>query len=158
MMHLSKNIRLIRKLSKHSQTMFGELFGVTKAMIVSYESGKAKPDELFVRKLAKLASVSENQLKNEDLSDYFSEGEKLEKLNIKKTGEELNARDKFIIDQQKEILELNAKVNVLLITLADIVSKVDKKAIALVDSELTESINREVKHLLRELKETLSEI
>jgi transcriptional regulator with XRE-family HTH domain len=60
-------------------------------------------------------------------------------------------RDLLAAEMQKDIIRINAKVNVVLITLADIVSKVDKKAIAIVDGELTEAINREAEHLLSEL-------
>lgn len=65
-------------------------------------------------------------------------------------------RDKLIIEMQKDIIKLEARVNVLMITLADIVSKVDNKAIAIVDSELTEATNREAKALLEELKKKWS--
>lgn len=65
-------------------------------------------------------------------------------------------RDKLIADLQKEVVKLEARVNVLMITLADIVSKVDNKAIAIVDSELTEATNREAKALLEELKKKWS--
>lgn len=157
-MHLSKNIKTIRKLSNKTQTEFGEAFGATKAMIVSYEGGKAQPDELFIKRLAKIAGVTEEELRNEDLSDQVLNVEMLEKLHLKGAND-LNIeteRNKLINDQQKEILKLEAKVNIILITLADIVSKVDDKAIALVDGELTEAIKRETKHLLHELKSRLS--
>jgi transcriptional regulator with XRE-family HTH domain len=160
-MHLSKNIKLIRQLRKQTQPEFGAIFGATKAMIVSYENGKAQPDELFLKKLAKMANVTEDQLRNEDLSDQLIEVEKLDKVNLKGVGHEVKVtvdRDSLIIEQQKEIIRLQAKVNIILITLADVVSKVDNKAIALADGELTEAINRETKHLLRELKEKLSEL
>lgn len=158
-MHLRSNIKLIRQLSRKTQTEFGELFGATKAMIVSYEKGKAQPDELFIKKLAKLADVTEEQLTNEDLSDKLIEGEMLEKVELKVGGIEVKLnvdRDKLIVEQQKEIIRLEAKVNIVLITLADIVSKVDKKAIAVADGELRLAINRETKHLLRELTKKLS--
>jgi hypothetical protein len=44
----------------------------------------------------------------------------------------------------------------LTITLADIVSKVDKKAIAAVDAELTDSSNRRSEALLDEWKKKVS--
>jgi hypothetical protein len=65
-------------------------------------------------------------------------------------------RDKIIAELQKDVIKLEARVNVLMITLADIVSKVDNKAIAIVDSELTEATNREAKALLEELKKKWS--
>jgi len=82
MMHLGKNIKLIRKMRRQTQTEFGETFGSTKAMIVSYESGKAQPDELFLKRLAKVAGVTEDELRDVDLYDQFVNVEKLEKVNL----------------------------------------------------------------------------
>jgi transcriptional regulator with XRE-family HTH domain len=65
-------------------------------------------------------------------------------------------RDKLIIEMLKEIIRLNARVDTLTITLADIVSKVDKKAIAAVDAELTDSSNRRSEALLDEWKKKVS--
>lgn len=65
-------------------------------------------------------------------------------------------RDKLIIEMLKEIIRLTAKVDTLTITLADVVSKVDKKAIAAVDSVLTESSNRRSEALLDEWKKKVS--
>lgn len=38
-------------------------------MVVSYESGKAKPSKLFISRLAKRAGVSEDRLKNDQLKE-----------------------------------------------------------------------------------------
>lgn len=65
-------------------------------------------------------------------------------------------RDKLIIEMLKEIIRLSAKVDTLTITLADIVSKVDKKAIPIVDSELIESTNQRSEALLKEWKKKVS--
>lgn len=65
-------------------------------------------------------------------------------------------RDKLIIEMLKEIIRLSAKVDTLTITLADIVSKVDKKAIAAADAELTDSSNRRSEALLDEWKKKVS--
>jgi transcriptional regulator with XRE-family HTH domain len=80
MMHLYENIKLIRLISDKTQPEFGKLFGATKAMIVSYEKGKAKPDELFIKRLAKYAGVTIHQLKHELLSEENIKVEKDEKV------------------------------------------------------------------------------
>lgn len=76
---------------------------------------------------------------------------------IAQNGAKISAdKDLLIIELQKDVLRLEARVNVLLITLADIVSKVDKKAIAIVDRELVEAANREAEFLLEELRKKWS--
>lgn len=65
-------------------------------------------------------------------------------------------REKLLRELQKDIIRLTARVDILSITLADIVSKVDKKAIATVDSELIEAANRRSEALLNELKKRFS--
>jgi transcriptional regulator with XRE-family HTH domain len=80
MMHLRENIKLIRLLSNMTQPNFGKLFGATKAMIVSYEKGKANPDSLFINRLAKFAGISESQLKNTKLTEDLIKLDKEEKV------------------------------------------------------------------------------
>lgn len=108
--------------------------GEGKGNVSSYLSKKLSPSESFLKKFY----------------------ERFKKELDGKTVEVIVDRDKLIVEMQKDIIRLNAKVNVLLITLADIVSKVDKKAIALADGELTEAINREAEHLLDGLQKKLS--
>lgn len=57
-MSLSHNILLIRKTAKLSQEAFGKRFGVTKDMVYTYEKDLAKPDDIFVEKVADFARVS----------------------------------------------------------------------------------------------------
>lgn len=76
MLQLAKNIRLIRKLSKVTQPVFAEKFDVTKAMIVSYELGKSKPDNLFISRLSKYSDVPEADLYDTKLDE--------DKININK--------------------------------------------------------------------------
>jgi len=82
MLHLQQNIRLIRLLSEKTQPEFGKKFKATKAMIISYEKGKANPDELFISRLAKYSGVSVKDLKNKALteSDIILKEEKGEKV------------------------------------------------------------------------------
>ena len=69
MLHLPQNLRLIRLLSGKTQTEFGEKFDATKAMIISYEKGKANPDELFVTRVAKYGGVPVSDLMLKILSE-----------------------------------------------------------------------------------------
>lgn len=41
----------------------------TKAMIISYEQGTARPNELFLTRLARFAGVSQNDLQNKELTE-----------------------------------------------------------------------------------------
>lgn len=106
--------------------------GESKGNVSSYLGKKLSPSESFLKKF---------------YDGFKKELEKKEKV-VKVTVD----RDKLIVDLQKEVIRLEARVNVLMITLADVVSKVDKKAIAIVDGELTAATNREAEHLLDELK------
>jgi transcriptional regulator with XRE-family HTH domain len=58
MLHLPRNIKLIRKVWGETQAQFGDRYGATVAMIKSYESGKASPDKLFLSRLAKDSDCS----------------------------------------------------------------------------------------------------
>lgn len=81
MLHLSRNMKIIRLASNMSQSDFGKVFGVTKAMIISYESGRAKPDILFLDRLKNKTGLSENQLMNQLLMETdFKKVEKEENV------------------------------------------------------------------------------
>ena len=67
MLHLSDNIRYIRLLSGKTQTEFAELVGATKDTLYTYEKGKAKPNELVLSKISKIAGVTLEQLLEKDL-------------------------------------------------------------------------------------------
>lgn len=111
--------------------------------------------------MADFLQVGKRTYQSIEKTGEVKKAEDLERI-LKKTGidyTQINApvkfdvdRDKLIVELQKDVIKLEARVNVLLITLADIVSKVDKKAIAIVDHELTEASNRESEFLLEELK------
>jgi phage repressor protein C with HTH and peptisase S24 domain/DNA-binding XRE family transcriptional regulator len=79
MLHLSHNLRLIRTLSGKTQTDFGKMFEATKAMVISYEKGKAMPSDLFISRVAKYAHIDEKLLKNALLLEEDVEVEKEEK-------------------------------------------------------------------------------
>lgn len=108
--------------------------GESKGNISKYLKKKAEPSEGFLKK-------------------FYKSFEKVIKEKREKTGVDITIdRDKLIIEMLKEIIKLNARADVLSITLADIVSKVDKKAIATADSELIDAMNRRNEALLEEWK------
>ena len=107
MMHLSQNLKLIRLSSNKTQTEFGELFGATKAMIVSYEKGKANPDDLFIKKVAAYAKVSERQLKNDDLSEKL--------LNVEIVEDEVSQKkglNQLMGEHEERLLRIEAHLEV----------------------------------------------
>lgn len=70
MLHLPNNIKLIRKLSKLTQTQFGDRFELSEAQVKSYENGRAKPDAfLFLPRLSKYAGVSQEDLTSKKLTE-----------------------------------------------------------------------------------------
>ena len=69
MLHLAKNLKLIRMVAGDTQPSFGTRFNASRAMIVSYELGKAIPSDLFLTRVAQFAGVSENDLKNKELKE-----------------------------------------------------------------------------------------
>jgi transcriptional regulator with XRE-family HTH domain len=110
--------------------------GLSKGNVSSYLNKKQPPSEQFINKF------------------YESFSEELKALGSGAFS--FNAdRDKLIVDMLKDIIKLNARVDVLSITLADIVSKVDKKAIATADSELIDAANRRNEALLDEWKKKI---
>lgn len=92
MLHISQNIRLVRLLKEKTQVEFGELLKVSTAMIKSYESGKAKPDELFLSRLSRLTGVLESDLMNRQLKeeDLGKKAEKVENGDQKKEEPEID--------------------------------------------------------------------
>lgn len=98
MLHLGNNILLIRQLSGTTQEEFGSKLGASKAMIVSYEKGKASPSELFVSRLSKMSGVSENKIKNNKLSESDIDLNELEKVYKIEKGENL-ASNNFQVEK-----------------------------------------------------------
>lgn len=80
MLQIAENIKLIRQLSGTTQAEFGAKFDATKAMIVSYEKGKAQPNFLFVDRLAKHAGLQTDRLMKTRLKEEDIDKKKLEKL------------------------------------------------------------------------------
>jgi hypothetical protein len=98
--------------------------------------------------LSKGSDPSENFLKK----FYKSFGPVLEEK--KKSGQVVltGEIERFIKEAIIEIIKLNARVDVLSITLAEVTGKVDNKTTALVDSELIRAANHRNKAILEEWK------
>lgn len=64
MLHISTNIKKIRRLQDKTQEEFSKLLGVSIAMQKSYESGKANPDIVYIERLAALSGISFTDLMN----------------------------------------------------------------------------------------------
>lgn len=79
-MSIPHNIKLIRQLTQTTQTEFGALFGASKAMIVSYESGKANPDDLMLNRLAERLGLTKSEIERKTLSEKDLKAEKIELL------------------------------------------------------------------------------
>lgn len=119
MLQLAANIKLIRKLAGVNQEDFGAKFDATRAMITSYESAKAQPDDLFLTRLSKYSGVSKEDLLDKPLIEENINVEKLENVfhgetvsrgTSKRTGKSDHYKDLYIqslIDQTKILLEQN---------------------------------------------------
>jgi transcriptional regulator with XRE-family HTH domain len=134
-------LRLARERKKLKQQDIADKIGITLRQYHKYEAGD-------------FPKFRSDNVKAIDLLL----GTKLYELIYEQKGES-NApvafsadRDKLMVEMLKEIVKISAKVDILSITIADIVSKVDKKAIATVDSELIDSMNRRTEALLDEWK------
>lgn len=80
MLHLPYNLKLIRELSETTQPVFGRKFSASKAMIVSYEKGKAAPGDLFLSRVAEAAGITQEMLGNKKLAERDIQVEKLKKV------------------------------------------------------------------------------
>lgn len=68
MFHLPTNIKKIRNIYGKTQPEFATMLGVTTAMQKSYEGRKAKPDVVYIEKLADLAGVTVKEVTGTELS------------------------------------------------------------------------------------------
>lgn len=69
MLQIRQNISLIRNVSGKTQEEFSRLFGFSVAQIKSYEGGKARPNGIYLSRLAKFAGVSLVDIKNKELTE-----------------------------------------------------------------------------------------
>jgi transcriptional regulator with XRE-family HTH domain len=89
MLQTPQNLRLIRVLSEKTQDEFSRKFGISVAMLKSYEGGKAKPDHLLLSRISKAFNISIDDLKNKELTeeDIVPMEDKVEKVETKSTPE-----------------------------------------------------------------------
>lgn len=95
---LANNIRLIRELSGKTQTVFGNRFHATKDMIISYEKGRAKPNNLFLTRLSEASGIPEADLLDTPLKESDIKVEILEKVfhvppNVVNLSDQTNGND-----------------------------------------------------------------
>jgi transcriptional regulator with XRE-family HTH domain len=157
-LHLRDNIKLIRALLNQTQKEFIQNFtGISEAMQKSYEGGKAEPGILYIRELAELTGLSEKDLTDKKLSkiDIKRANENAEKVEKVESEDIITFnRDlgKVIGELKEENIYLKARVTVLSVTLAKVISVQTGKAISHVAEELSEAFDLEVAKLLLELK------
>lgn len=68
----------------------------------------------------------------------------------------INKQEQIIEELQKQVVRLEARINVLTITLVEVTAAVKKKEAALVDAELTQAIDLAAERLLNELHKKFS--
>lgn len=163
MLHLRDNIKLIRALYNQTQKEFVKNFtGISEAMQKSYEGGKADPGILYIRELAELTGISEKDLTDKRISKAEikrlpTKGEKVEIVEKNNKAEEiLKFEDqdlgKVLGKLTEENIELKAKVTVLSVTLAKVISVQTGQKVLDVAKELAEAFDLEIAKNLLELK------
>lgn len=68
-MKLAENIKWIRLLKGLSQAKFGDLLGVSKDAVYTYEVGRTVPNASILSKIATMAGVSISDLEKLDLKE-----------------------------------------------------------------------------------------
>ena len=74
---LAANIRYLRMRGDYTQEFIGELIGVSRFAVCKYEAGDRVPNNMGLRKLAHLFSVTVDDLLNEDMSGAFTDKEEV---------------------------------------------------------------------------------
>lgn len=118
---LSYNVKIIRAMTRLSQSKFGAKFKVTLAMQKSYEGGKAKPDDLYIQRLSSFTGVPENRLVNQKLRE--------QDIVLNEGGESKQARvadEPDVSDQQLLIELLMGRVDALELEVARIKRTINK--------------------------------
>lgn len=136
MLHLHGNIRLIRQVWQETQEEFGSRYGASKAMIKSYESGKASPNDLFISRLCKDAGVNENDIINKKLKDTDIKQGQVEKVEV---GSKIVKPDNLLTQLMRQQNQLMETQNRILSEMKDgIQNKVERidKMVEVVDTNL----------------------
>ncbi|HTE27072.1 helix-turn-helix domain-containing protein [Flavitalea sp.] len=110
MTQLAKNLKLLRKLTGDSQEGFGEMFSVSKAMIASYEGGKARPSYFFLRFVGDYFYLTPEEIEKKELTpeivDYRPNGEiKKKKSKVSRTNTGEKDRDDAYFSYRIEYIE-----------------------------------------------------
>jgi len=128
-MHLPKNLKLLREYADKSQDAFGELFGLNRSNIASYERGtepglsfliavskyfQIKLDDLVscdLKSHMELLDTREPEVNPSSTSQYIKLQKEIEELRKDKTilAEQIALKDELIQRQWKEIDELKEK-------------------------------------------------
>lgn len=144
MLHLKDNIKLIRALLKQTQPEFIKNFTgkITVDMQKSYESGKAKPDILYVQELTEMTGIPERELTSKKLikGDLKAMVEKVDKGEKNTHNSDINQGFQLLIDKKEfytdvllKLRQTQATVNVLKLTVAKLAAS---KAGSKIDEEL----------------------
>lgn len=150
--YLSYNIKIIRGITKLSQSGFAEQMQVSLSMQKSYESGRAKPDHLYIQRLSQLTRVNENELLTKKL---------LEKdIPVKVEFDEKDDKDKMIFstipehfaDIQERLIRAEAHLEVYESAIAELLSKAPgdfAKVVGELRKAVQEAVNRRFDELHR---------
>ncbi len=89
-MHLSNNIKALRKKRGYTQERLAKELGKTKATVSDYEKGKSLPPLDILLKMSELFDVNLEELVNKDLEkEYVSPGQRTTKASSPNPNEEL---------------------------------------------------------------------
>jgi len=158
MLHLHENIKLIRLLSGKTQPEFGKMFDATKSMIISYEQGRAKPNELFTKRISEYAGVTIQDLINKKLNEkdiYLHLIQKEQKVprethessrNNKKSYE-VNDFDRFVVSK---LLKNEALLELILSLMAEDSARRDNIPVIKKLDEYNKMARQKIQDMLRD--------
>jgi transcriptional regulator with XRE-family HTH domain len=150
--YFATNLKLIRSLTGDKQEKFAKRFGkkVSRAMQQSYESGKAEPDVLYLKKLSDLTGFSIKDLTDKELSkDNLRTIEHI--IDFVENVENIIPKISIPIDQEEvgeDVLYNKAGI----ITLMNQVAKLMAKAYVRPVDECKEELEQNMTLLLKDLR------
>lgn len=111
MSQTADNIKLIRKVSKLTQTAFGAVVGLTKDKVYTYENGVTEPDDFAIARIAKIARLTTDDVKGRALKEDEIKIQlpKKETPAVAGAEERLSNKDEELIASLKETIELLKK-------------------------------------------------
>lgn len=134
MLHLSDNIKLIRKLSGETQEEFARHFdGVSVAMQKSYEGGKAIPNYLYLKELSKIAGLPidalQNQLITIEVLESIKKNKKvngIEQENTVQTPDTTTMEEDYRNKYERLLEKTNAEQSAFITGMLGVLTKIDK--------------------------------